>query len=276
MPPPSGMPGKGCARRRGRCRPAPAPAARGCRAARPSGRPPATPRRRPATMPLSLTSPGDPAELDLRRLLPRQDDLQHDIGAGARRPAGGSAAARSGRCLWRPSTWQTRICGSAALMSSAAAMAASASSAPTPRPIFGRPRLPARPTSTATALPPAAAFGFGSLPATLRLTDCLNLAARRQRVGPRQRQRPDIGLERGVGPVAVVLHLEGVAFHAAGRPHARHHLVAERADVEEGLHRIDDGRELVLHLAAVDMDDLDRVTRPRPSADAARRSRCGW
>ena len=39
--------------------------------------------------------------------------------------------------------------------------------------------------------------------------------AARERVGPGQRERPDIGLVGGVGPVALVLHLERVAFHAA-------------------------------------------------------------
>ena len=53
------------------------------------------------------------------------------------------------------------------------------------------------------------------------------------RVGPGQSQRADIGLVGGVQPVALVLHLEGVALHAAGDAHAGQDLVGQGADVHE-------------------------------------------
>ena len=76
------------------------------------------------------------------------------------------------------------------------------------------------------------------------------LVAGLQRVGPRQRERPHIGLVGGVGPVALVLHLEGVALHAAGDLEARRELVRQRAQIHHRLHRIDQVRKCRLDDAA--------------------------
>ena len=46
-------------------------------------------------------------------------------------------------------------------------------------------------------------------------TRWLHRFAGRDPVGPWQRQRPHIGLVGGIGPVALVFHLEDVAFHPA-------------------------------------------------------------
>src|SRR5580704_2846493 len=56
-------------------------------------------------------------------------------------------------------------------------------------------------------------------------------------VTPWKRQRTHVSFVRGIGPVALVLHLESVAFHPAGRPKPRRRFVRERADVEDWLRR---------------------------------------
>ena len=69
-----------------------------------------------------------------------------------------------------------------------------------------------------------------------RLRDRL---AGRQHVGPGQLQRPAVGLVGGVGPVALVLHLERVALHPAlarGGPGA---MMGDRADRLERLPGVD-------------------------------------
>ena len=68
-----------------------------------------------------------------------------------------------------------------------------------------------------------------------------------------QAQRRAVGLERGVGPVALVLHLEGVAFHQDFGLHAGHHAVGERPDVEEGLMGGDALRKSAVGHAAIDV-----------------------
>ena len=70
-----------------------------------------------------------------------------------------------------------------------------------------------------------------------------DFGARRQRVGPRQADWAHIGLERGVGPVALVFHLVGVARHAAGDPRAVGDGVGDRAQVHHRLVGLDFLRE---------------------------------
>ena len=64
----------------------------------------------------------------------------------------------------------------------------------------------------------------------------------------------------------MILHLEAVAGHAANRLHAGQRFVGQRADLVEGLQRIDDGGEAVGDQPAIDMQHLDR-----PAGDAAQR-----
>ena len=102
------------------------------------------------------------------------------------------------------------------------------------------------------------------------------LLALGDRVGPGQGERPDIGLVGGVQPVALVLHLEGVALHAAGDAQARQRLVGQGADVHERAGGVDQlGKAAVLD-AAVDPLDLDRGTADALQRDAGRRSRSDW
>ena len=76
----------------------------------------------------------------------------------------------------------------------------------------------------------------------------------------REPQRAHVGLVRGIGPVALVLHLEGVAQHGADHPQSRRHLVGERADVHDRLHRIDDFRKAGLDHPAVHLAHLHRMS----------------
>ncbi len=88
-----------------------------------------------------------------------------------------------------------------------------------------------------------------------------------ERVGPRQGEGADVGLVGGVCPVALILHLEGVALHAAGDGESRREGVRQRPQVHHRLHRIDEIREARLDRAPVDAlhgarfagDALDRV-----------------
>ena len=86
----------------------------------------------------------------------------------------------------------------------------------------------------------------------------------RDRVGPGQRQRPEVGLEGGIEPVAVVLGLPGgVALHPAGGAKAGQRLVGDGADVEEGLDRVDEvGEPGVLQPAAAVLDSRRRPYHP--------------
>ena len=88
--------------------------------------------------------------------------------------------------------------------------------------------------------------------------------AGRDRIGPGQRQRPEVGLERGIQPVAVVLGLPGrIALHPAGGAKARQRLVGDGADVEEGLDRVDEiGEPGVLQPAAAMLDGRRRADDP--------------
>ena len=83
--------------------------------------------------------------------------------------------------------------------------------------------------------------------------------ARLERIGPGQRQRPNIGLERGISPVAVIFHFEGVALHAHDGLQTGHHLVGERAQVQERLHWIDQHWERRCLHHPVGVLDLDRT-----------------
>ncbi|ODT32139.1 MAG: hypothetical protein ABS35_02800 [Kaistia sp. SCN 65-12] len=96
--------------------------------------------------------------------------------------------------------------------------------------------------------------------------------ARLDPVGPRQRQRPDIGLVGRVGPVALILHLESVAFEQA-----RHALPARRAmrdlaNIHHRLYRVDGFGKARLDPVPVGMGDggrraahpLDRMQHDEP------------
>ena len=61
----------------------------------------------------------------------------------------------------------------------------------------------------------------------------------RQRVRPGQSERAHIGLVGGVGPVALILHLEGVALHPAFDARAGRELVLDGAQVHHRLDRVD-------------------------------------
>ena len=76
----------------------------------------------------------------------------------------------------------------------------------------------------------------------------------------REPQRAHVGLVRGIGPVALVLHLEGVAQHGADHAESRRHLVGERADVHDRLHRVYDLRKAGLDHPAVHLAHLHRVS----------------
>ena len=88
-----------------------------------------------------------------------------------------------------------------------------------------------------------------------------------QRIGPRLLQRAHIGLVGGVGPVALVLHLEGLAFHGAGGPETGRDLVRQGPDAGDRAARIDVKRErrellaavLVHHLHGLACHAVDRV-----------------
>ena len=137
--------------------------------------------------------------------------------------------------------------------------------------------LPSPPGPISTRTPARAPRWRGTAPVTVRVTACSTLCPGRERVGPGQGERADVGLVRGVGPVALVLHLVGVALHPAGhaqRPGRRPWVSC--AQVHHRLHRVDDLGEAALDRAAVDMLDLHRLARPRPRWGAGRRSRCGW
>ena len=139
-------------------------------------------------------------------------------------------------------------------------MACSISSAGMPRPTGGSVCADTRTELHLDALRRRApARRLGATPLSVTLTDCFTGSPALQRVGPGQRQRAHVGLERGIGPVAVILHLEGVALHAHGRFQPGHHLVRERADRRNGWIGSTSARELRLHDLAVDVLDLDRA-----------------
>ena len=139
-------------------------------------------------------------------------------------------------------------------------MRASISSAGTPRPTGGRCAVGPAPSFTSTVSSPALpARRLGAAPLSVTLTDCFTASPALQRVGPGQRQRPHIGLEGGVGPVAVVLHLEGVALHAqvACRPGITSWVSARMS--RNGWTGSTSVGERRLLDRAVDMLDLDRA-----------------
>ena len=63
----------------------------------------------------------------------------------------------------------------------------------------------------------------------------------------------------GIGPIAVILHLITVAFHAAGNCEPGTDVMGQRAHIEEGLRRADKSREPGLNLAAIDTLDRERM-----------------
>ena len=84
-------------------------------------------------------------------------------------------------------------------------------------------------------------------------------------MGIAERDRRAVRLERGVGPVALVLHLERVAFHATFRGDTGAHLMGDRAHLLERLPRLDKVWQLGPDDPAVDM--LDRHRRAGQSDD---------
>ncbi len=83
--------------------------------------------------------------------------------------------------------------------------------------------------------------------------------AGREHVGIGQAQGPDIGLERSVQPVAVILRLPGVTLHADGRPEVAGDPMAQGADVREARLRIDVARKAHSPFIAVHVGDMDRL-----------------
>ncbi len=77
-------------------------------------------------------------------------------------------------------------------------------------------------------------------------------------VRPWQSQGPYIGLVRCVGPVALILHLKGIAFHAAFDRNAGHGLMGDRTHILERLPRFDQIGQAGLVECAVYMLDPHR------------------
>jgi hypothetical protein len=97
----------------------------------------------------------------------------------------------------------------------------------------------------------------------LQLDGLLEGLAGLQDIGVGQPERAHVGLVGGIRPVALILHLEGITQHSAGHREARHDFVLQRADVHDGLFRIDHLGKAGLDLAAADLLHLDP-----PAADA--------
>ena len=57
-------------------------------------------------------------------------------------------------------------------------------------------------------------------------------------VRPRESERPNIRLVRGIRPVSLVFHFKYVSGHEAARGHARRHLMLDRTNLLERLHRV--------------------------------------
>src|SRR5689334_14166520 len=80
------------------------------------------------------------------------------------------------------------------------------------------------------------------------------------------REGSAVGLERRVGPIALILHLEEVAFHLQPRGDAgRGDFIGDAADVEERLVRRDVARKAALIRGAVRV--LDRTSAPGTLGD---------
>ena len=77
----------------------------------------------------------------------------------------------------------------------------------------------------------------------------------------RQGQRTAVGLERGVGPVPLVLHLEGVSRKPHRHPEIRRGLGGDGPDVAERLPRRDERRERAALHRAIDVFDAARPAR---------------
>ena len=183
--------------------------------------------------------------------------------APARRRSASPSSAKlrmvAASCPARGSKWQTRNDGRAFLIRSALRDRVGRRFRPAPRArrAAWRARSGLRSTRRSRGAC-AGAAAAGAAPCSVSVTLLRELLALLQRVGPGQRQRAHIGLVGGVHPVAVVLHLEGVALHAADDLQPRRDLVGQGADVEEGAGRVDQLRETALLDAAVGVLDGER------------------
>src|SRR3546814_16044460 len=95
-----------------------------------------------------------------------------------------------------------------------------------------------------------------------------DLVAARHDIGPGPRERADIGFVRGVGPVALILHLERITIEAA-RDRRATLLVDQRADVGERLPRRDRFGEARAFDAAVALFPTERPPGERPGGTTA-------
>ena len=105
-----------------------------------------------------------------------------------------------------------------------------------------------------------------------RIVHGLGVSDRSDWYGQGLRQRAVVGLEGGITPLALILHLEDVAVKAAmDAPAPR--LMGQAGDVHEGLPRRDQRRESARPCAAVRMVDRDR--RPRDPGDRVQQREAG-
>ena len=137
---------------------------------------------------------------------------------------------------------------------------------------------PASPSSTRTRAPSSAAKPALRAVASEAQRDRLPVCgyADWQHIGPGQRQRPHIGLVGGVGPVALVLHLERVAFHPAFGADAGPDRMRDRPHVLERLPGIDQFRQHGLDDRSIRVLDASPARRQARRSDAGCRSRSGW
>ena len=148
------------------------------------------------------------------------DGLEHQLRAGRRAELGEASHRRRVVARRADRNGRRGMTGRAFLIRSALAIASAMPSAGTASPTRGMAWPVGAPIDTSIGAAPPAAAAAGALPCSVSVTRLRELLALLERVGPGERQRPHIGLVGGVHPVAMVLHLEGVALHAAGRPSA--------------------------------------------------------
>src|ERR1700677_4441149 len=80
-----------------------------------------------------------------------------------------------------------------------------------------------------------------------------------QDVRPGESERPNVRLVRGVRPVSLVFHFKYVSGHEATRGDAWRHLMFDRANLLERLHRINEIRKDCVLARAVDVLDDGRL-----------------